>query len=133
MPPGVSSNAMRGRVDQVTPQNGHGRLPQVKRTDLIFFCSPNNPTGAAATRQQLEVLPHRFPSISIYFHLSPSISIYFHLYSSICIHPPPWPCPASRHCLVLGDPTNHGWTRADDTAGCNSLQLSDMTASQPRN
>ena len=29
--------------------------PQVKRTDLIFFCSPNNPTGAAATRQQLEV------------------------------------------------------------------------------
>lgn len=26
---------------------------QVKKTDLIFFCSPNNPTGAAATRQQL--------------------------------------------------------------------------------
>lgn len=26
---------------------------QVERTDLIFFCSPNNPTGAAATRQQL--------------------------------------------------------------------------------
>lgn len=24
--------------------------------DLIFFCSPNNPTGAAATRQQLEEL-----------------------------------------------------------------------------
>ena len=29
---------------------------QVKRTDLIFFCSPNNPTGAAATREQLERL-----------------------------------------------------------------------------
>lgn len=24
--------------------------------DLIFFCSPNNPTGAAATRKQLEEL-----------------------------------------------------------------------------
>lgn len=29
---------------------------QVKRTDLIFFCSPNNPTGAAATRDQLAEL-----------------------------------------------------------------------------
>lgn len=28
-------------------------LSTVQRTDLIFFCSPNNPTGAAATRQQL--------------------------------------------------------------------------------
>lgn len=31
-------------------------LRQVRRTDLIFFCNPNNPTGAAATRQQLEEL-----------------------------------------------------------------------------
>ncbi len=29
---------------------------QVRRTDLIFFCNPNNPTGAAATRKQLEEL-----------------------------------------------------------------------------
>lgn len=29
---------------------------QVKPTDLIFFCNPNNPTGAAATRKQLEEL-----------------------------------------------------------------------------
>ncbi|OWM69419.1 hypothetical protein CDL15_Pgr013880 [Punica granatum] len=28
-------------------------LPTVARTDIIFFCSPNNPTGAAATREQL--------------------------------------------------------------------------------
>ncbi len=28
-------------------------------TDLIFFCSPNNPTGAAATRAQLtELVAH---------------------------------------------------------------------------
>ena len=29
---------------------------QVGNTDIIFFCSPNNPTGAAATRQQLKEL-----------------------------------------------------------------------------
>lgn len=29
---------------------------QVPLTDIIFFCSPNNPTGAAATRQQLTEL-----------------------------------------------------------------------------
>jgi hypothetical protein len=28
----------------------------VPRTDIIFFCSPNNPTGAAATREQLTEL-----------------------------------------------------------------------------
>lgn len=28
----------------------------VPRTDLIYFCSPNNPTGAVATRNQLENL-----------------------------------------------------------------------------
>ncbi|XP_072980325.1 aminotransferase ALD1 homolog [Typha angustifolia] len=28
----------------------------IPRTDIIFFCSPNNPTGEAATREQLEQL-----------------------------------------------------------------------------
>ncbi|CAL8470730.1 g10272 [Coccomyxa elongata] len=31
-------------------------LSKVRRTDLIFFCNPNNPTGAAASRKQLEEL-----------------------------------------------------------------------------
>ena len=31
-------------------------LLQVAPTDLIFFCSPNNPTGAAATRAQVQEL-----------------------------------------------------------------------------
>lgn len=31
-------------------------LDRIPRTDLIYFCSPNNPTGAAATRQQLQAL-----------------------------------------------------------------------------
>lgn len=31
-------------------------LSTIPRTDLIYFCSPNNPTGAAATKGQLEQL-----------------------------------------------------------------------------
>lgn len=31
-------------------------LAGVPRTDVIFFCSPNNPTGHAASRRQLEDL-----------------------------------------------------------------------------
>ncbi|CAA0806750.1 LL-diaminopimelate aminotransferase-chloroplastic [Striga hermonthica] len=37
-----------------TPENGFfPDLSKVKRTDIIFFCSPNNPTGSAASREQL--------------------------------------------------------------------------------
>ncbi|CAI0469074.1 unnamed protein product [Linum tenue] len=37
-----------------TPENGFfPDLSKSPRTDIIFFCSPNNPTGAAATREQL--------------------------------------------------------------------------------
>lgn len=32
------------------------RLSETSPADLIYFCSPNNPTGAAATREQLEEL-----------------------------------------------------------------------------
>uniref|UniRef100_A0A7S2AUR3 Aminotransferase class I/classII large domain-containing protein n=1 Tax=Pycnococcus provasolii TaxID=41880 RepID=A0A7S2AUR3_9CHLO len=38
---------------------GNGFFPDIdsaKKTDLVFFCSPNNPTGAAATREQLTKL-----------------------------------------------------------------------------
>lgn len=31
-------------------------LSKTERTDVIFFCSPNNPTGHAASRQQLQQL-----------------------------------------------------------------------------
>lgn len=31
-------------------------LKKIPRTDLIYFCSPNNPTGAVATKKQLEEL-----------------------------------------------------------------------------
>lgn len=31
-------------------------LSKTPRTDLIYFCSPNNPTGAVATKKQLEQL-----------------------------------------------------------------------------
>ncbi len=33
-------------------------LDASRRTDLIYFCSPNNPTGAVATHEQLEKLVH---------------------------------------------------------------------------
>ncbi|CAO2826688.1 unnamed protein product [Amaranthus hypochondriacus] len=39
------------------PENGFfPDLSTVGKTDIIFFCSPNNPTGAAATREQLTKL-----------------------------------------------------------------------------
>lgn len=40
-----------------TPENQFfPKLTSLPRTDLIYFCSPNNPTGAVATREQLEHL-----------------------------------------------------------------------------
>lgn len=40
-----------------TPENNFfPNLANTPRTDLIYFCSPNNPTGAVATRAQLEKL-----------------------------------------------------------------------------
>lgn len=40
-----------------TAENGFfPDLTQAPRTDLIYFCSPNNPTGAVATRDQLSQL-----------------------------------------------------------------------------
>ncbi|KAE8672688.1 LL-diaminopimelate aminotransferase [Hibiscus syriacus] len=42
---------------QLGPQNNF--FPDLRitpRTDIIFFCSPNNPTGHAATRKQLQQL-----------------------------------------------------------------------------
>ncbi len=40
-----------------TPENGFfPDLRKLHRADLIYFCSPNNPTGAASTRAQLEEL-----------------------------------------------------------------------------
>ena len=36
------------------PSNGFMPEPPKKHVDVIYLCSPNNPTGAAATRAQLE-------------------------------------------------------------------------------
>jgi LL-diaminopimelate aminotransferase len=36
-----------------TPRNGFTPEPPKKHVDLAYLCSPNNPTGAAATREQL--------------------------------------------------------------------------------
>lgn len=40
-----------------TPENGFfPDLKPIKDNSLIFFCSPNNPTGAVATKEQLKTL-----------------------------------------------------------------------------
>jgi LL-diaminopimelate aminotransferase len=57
----IDGSILQGVKDIVympcTPENHFfPDLNQVPRTDLIYFCSPNNPTGAAATRNQLEQL-----------------------------------------------------------------------------
>ena len=36
------------------PANGFVPEPPQRPVDVIYLCSPNNPTGAAATREQLE-------------------------------------------------------------------------------
>src|SRR2546426_7915148 len=36
-----------------TPANGFIPEPPRERVDVIYLCSPNNPTGATATRDQL--------------------------------------------------------------------------------
>lgn len=37
-----------------SPENGFfPDLSRTSRTDVIYFCSPNNPTGASASRDQL--------------------------------------------------------------------------------
>ncbi|KAA8536314.1 hypothetical protein F0562_028792 [Nyssa sinensis] len=45
-----------GKIEYMkcNPENGFfPDLSTVPRTDVIFFCSPNNPTGSAASREQL--------------------------------------------------------------------------------
>jgi LL-diaminopimelate aminotransferase len=37
-----------------TPANGFFPAPPAEPVDLVYLCSPNNPTGATATRPQLE-------------------------------------------------------------------------------
>ncbi len=63
----VDSNVMAGRTDAVGPdgrypgftylvgteQNGFQPAPPAEPADFVYLCSPNNPTGTVATREQL--------------------------------------------------------------------------------
>lgn len=54
---GILAGLQRIEYLPCTPENGFfPNLENAPRTDVIAFCSPNNPTGAAATRQQLTSL-----------------------------------------------------------------------------
>jgi LL-diaminopimelate aminotransferase len=55
-------------------------LATVPRTDLIYFCSPNNPTGIAATRSQLE-------SLVKFAQINRSIIIYDSAYANYIQNP----------------------------------------------
>ncbi|MCH6256962.1 LL-diaminopimelate aminotransferase [Puniceicoccaceae bacterium K14] len=63
----VDTNVMAGRTGQnvndryegfvyldSTPENGYVPSIPEEKVDLIYLCFPNNPTGATATREQLE-------------------------------------------------------------------------------
>lgn len=54
----VDSNRMRGRTiiyADATEENGFAAMPDPDvHADLIYLCSPNNPTGSAYTRAQLK-------------------------------------------------------------------------------
>jgi LL-diaminopimelate aminotransferase len=57
----IDGSVIQG-VEKITflpclPQNNFfPDLKNIRKGDLIYFCSPNNPTGAVATRQQLQDL-----------------------------------------------------------------------------
>ena len=64
----VDTNVMAGHTGEANESGAYGKLvylpcrpsngfipaPPKRRVDLIYLCSPNNPTGAAATREQLK-------------------------------------------------------------------------------
>lgn len=67
------TNVMAGRPIQLlpcTPANGFAPLPDdSEQYDLIYLCSPGNPTGMALTREQLQVwvdYANRHDSVIIY-------------------------------------------------------------------
>ncbi len=53
----VDSNTMGGKkilYADSTPENGFAAMPPDFPADLIYLCSPNNPTGSVYTKEQLE-------------------------------------------------------------------------------
>ena len=52
----VDSNTMDGKEIKYadsTPENGFAAMPPQYHSDLIYLCSPNNPTGSVYTKPQL--------------------------------------------------------------------------------
>lgn len=53
----VDSNTMGGKriiYADSTPENGFAAMPPKEKADLIYLCSPNNPTGSVYTKEQLK-------------------------------------------------------------------------------
>ena len=54
---GVFENGRYGRIIYLPCTQEHGFVPQLPKghADIIYLCSPNNPTGAALTKSQLQM------------------------------------------------------------------------------
>lgn len=68
----VDTSVMMGQTGEINPETSQfdnivympcnaendffPDIDNIPRSDIIYFCSPNNPTGAAATKEQLEKL-----------------------------------------------------------------------------
>jgi LL-diaminopimelate aminotransferase len=58
---GRTGNAVNGQYEGLvympcTDENGFIPSPPDQKVDLIYLCNPNNPTGAVASREQLEAM-----------------------------------------------------------------------------
>lgn len=53
----IDTNVMAGRTVKIIPckeETGFAPLPPSFHADLVYLCSPNNPTGAVLSKEQLE-------------------------------------------------------------------------------
>lgn len=53
----IDTNVMAGRTVKIIPckeENGFAPLPPSFHADVVYLCSPNNPTGSVLTKKQLE-------------------------------------------------------------------------------
>lgn len=82
-----------------TPENDFfPDLANTARTDVIFFCSPNNPSGHAASRQQLQQLVE-------FAQVNGSIIVYDAAYAAYVSDSSPksiYEIPGSRKVLFSG-------------------------------
>lgn len=81
----LDSNLIAGRKDQVvwmpcTEESGFVPSPPLETVDLVYLCSPHNPTGTAMNRKQLE-------SFVAYAHEHDALLLYDNAYEAFITSP----------------------------------------------